>query len=165
MKTNTVLSTTLTDKKLQTLLKKLVKRPLQSSETHMRYYGGGGLVLRLNLPIVLVEVKKLKLGTIFYISNAVYSVGEFIFLTDKEIMLLNPLANFDTVKKDFIVGQWRHLWYWESIVNEFENPLKEIDDEISLLEKKLISIEENSISIQAQLENAKKNQKEISKRF
>lgn len=102
---------------------------LTSKESKFVYYKTKyGDSFKLNEKIVVVPLKKVSKGYIIYITNSIYGVGRFIFVTDKEY---DKFVWFDfKVVSDVNIYQWRYLYYFESIINEFKHPLYEIEKEI-----------------------------------
>lgn len=102
---------------------------LTSKESQFVYYKSRyGDNFKLNENIVVVPLKKVNKGYIIYITNSIYWVGRFIYVTNKEY---DKFVGFNfKIVSDVNIYQWRYLYYFESVVNEFKHPLYEIEKEL-----------------------------------
>lgn len=157
LKLNTPYFTTLTTRTLQTFFRNLTTDTFDCVESRYVMYGGGGLSLKLKTEVCIILLKKVDKGHIAYLTNYIYGVGEFIFITDKELI---KISNLELVVKDkkYIVGQWRHFWFKDDVIKEFVHPLKE-------QEKELNQIKQNAISTAESLLRAESDLKKLNKRF
>lgn len=128
---------------------------LKSEKTNSIYYYGGSS-FKIGSECVIVPLKKVKQGMIIYLCDCVYGIGCFIFITDKEFEKLNILP-FKCVPKVYI-NQWRYLFYYEEILNEFKHPL----DSVKGQETELIN---NQEQLQHDLETLNKEKAELHKRL
>lgn len=110
---------------------------LTSKESSKFYYGSRADTFKLNCDLVVVPLKKVQKGYIIYFASYVYGVGHFIYVTTKEYDKLNEFK-FNHVK-DVNIYQWRHLYYYEGILNEFEHPLNKLEGQKLQLEREISS--------------------------
>jgi len=128
---------------------------LKSEKTSSIYYNDDSS-FKIGSECVIVPLKKVKQGMIIYMCDRVYGIGCFIFITDKEFEKLNLLP-FKCVPKVYI-DQWRYLFYYEEILNEFKHPLDFVKEQ----ETKLQNDQEQ---LQYNLEILNKEKTELHKRF
>jgi hypothetical protein len=129
---------------------------LTSKESSKFYYGSRADTFKLNCDVVVVPLKKVQQGYIIYLASYVYGVGHFIYVTTKEFNKLNEFK-FKHVK-DVNIYQWRYLYYFEGILNEFEHPLNKLEGQKLQLEREISSN-------QYILENNKKKSEQLLARF
>lgn len=156
MKLNKCFEFTLESTKHVNLLNKLGNE-ISSSETIKVFYASGGLEIRRNKNIILIFLSKQKNGYIVYVCNGEYCVGDFIFYTHKEVESICEMWKLTPNKKTILFNQWRMLWYKDSVISEFVDPLAKAELEYK---NSLIELEEQK----SQAENATKKLEEIRKR-
>lgn len=156
MKTNKAYSKIITTRKELTFFKKISETQLQCEASRNVYYRSGGLYLKLNKSVSIVPLQKESLGWIIYMSNSVLSVGEFLYISDKEFEQLKEL-NLELDKEQEFAG-WRHFWYKDDIIAEFVNPIEALQ-----IDLRKIKSERNSLTDRIEREEVK--EKELLKRF
>jgi len=157
MKLNKGFEFTLESTKQVNLLNKLGNE-IGSKESNKVYYPSDRLDIRRNKNIMLIFLSKQKNGYIVYVCNGEYRVGDFMFYTHKEVERICETWELKPSKEKILFNQWRMLWYKDSVISEFVDPLEEAE-----LDNKNTLIELESQTIKA--ENAKKELEKIRKRF
>ncbi len=107
---------------------------LYSKETSRIYYRSD-TSFSLGKKVCVVPLKKVTKGYIIYVCNNVYSIGYFIYITNKEFDQIK-LFNFK-IDSDVNISCWRHLNYFQGILDEFVHPLAKLENDVVSLEWKI----------------------------
>jgi hypothetical protein len=157
MKINVIYKFSLETTKESNLLKKLGET-ITSSKTINVYYPSSELEIKRNKDIVMIFLSKEKNGIIAYVCNYVFGVGEFIFYTHKELERIKETWTLVKDKEKPLFNQWRMLWYKDSVIAEFVDPMERAIKEAEEAEQELAVAKDKT-------ERAKEKLQEYFKKF
>lgn len=145
MELNKLFEFEITSTKLANVFKTL-GNTISSSQTKKIYYRGCGLEVKRNRKITLLFLAKKENGFIIYVCNGVYTVGEFMFFTNKEVKVITETFTITENKEKYNIEYWRLLYYYESVISEFVDPKEaaELRYKKSLTELKYKIVEKDS---------------------
>jgi hypothetical protein len=156
MKLNKLYSFTLESNKQTNLLKKLGET-ITSTETRKVYYPSSRLEIKRNIDIVMIFLSKQKNGVIAYVCNYVFGVGVFVFYTHKELERINETWTLVEDKEKPLFNQWRMLWYKDSVITEFVDPMEKATKEAKEAEQELVVAKDKAERAKEKLEKLLKN--------
>lgn len=159
MKLNKIYQFQLETTQLANKLKKLLITKLDSTETRKVYYMSRGSEFKKEKKVTFLLLDKVEGGGyITYFCNGVYGLGEFYFITEHELEIISVTWNPKLNNEEYNPSAWRMLTFKDSIIAEFEHPVKKFIEQMKQYEREEEQAKEN-------LARAKKDLEKLNKRI
>lgn len=129
----------LTKQKDVNLVQEILSVRIDSEKSKKTYYPSCNFSVSIKKTMVLIILHSDKNGYIVYACNYSYGVGEFYYISKKELKQLKDSFDIKLEKEKYSLGNWRMLWYKDDVIKEFKNPLETVKCELEKINEEINS--------------------------